>query len=251
MVLSIDLETVPLESSIATMPVIEIPEIPDVSMYPTPERPHPANYKDPLKINEWERKDRIKWETEQVTARELAIENKAIAIQKYIKDCSLDPYLGRIVAIGVATDVSDAIAATAPTEADEVALLERFWKGVRGAALVVTFNGRQFDLAFIRTRSILLGVKPTLGGREIGEWFRKYTTRPMFDVMDVLADFDNRNRRPLAFYCKALLGKEKGHDSGSVYERYQRGEIDDIGRSAASDAADTLAIYQRISPYFP
>jgi hypothetical protein len=92
-VLVLDVETVPLAASLG-------------AEYPESERSAPANYKDPIKIQEWRDRDREKWQSERV------------------KDCSLSPRLGRVVCLGFALDGGDVETSLAREEQDETRLLE-------------------------------------------------------------------------------------------------------------------------------
>ncbi len=90
---------------------------------------------------------------------------------------SLNPLFSRVVSIAVGD--ADASAGGhvlfAPLDEDvedfardadawllvssEVRMLERFWSLAAQAQLIVTFNGRNFDLPFLRNRSAILGVE--------------------------------------------------------------------------------------------
>jgi predicted PolB exonuclease-like 3'-5' exonuclease len=96
--------------------------------------------------------------------------SKPESIAKYIDEktaeekdkASLDPDLCRIVAIAFQFQGEDTVRGNyAKTEADEKALLERFWQIVRAEPLVPNycgFNIAGFDIPVLLRRSLFLGV---------------------------------------------------------------------------------------------
>lgn len=75
-----------------------------------------------------------------------------------LEKCSLDPNVGRIVALGIWDPAGGVQSRVAPTEADEIELLRWLWRKQLWSTLVV-FNGVKFDLRWLVRRSQLLGVE--------------------------------------------------------------------------------------------
>jgi predicted PolB exonuclease-like 3'-5' exonuclease len=222
--LAIDLETIPLLSAMQRP-------------YPEAERTPPANYRDPAKIYEWRQADLAAWETER------------------IKQYSLSPLFGRIVAVGMACDPpgdnADEIVThslLARQESDEKELLTRLVGRIdREADPLVTWNGMGFDVPFLLTRCAILGV-PTPRVNLL----KRYSTATHYDVKMVTSGWDSFKARQttLADWAQAFgLGGKVAHGS-QVYDMYKSGQLAEIGAYAADDARLTLALYHRVSVAF-
>lgn len=218
--LAIDIETVPLASSMA------LP-------YPEDERTPPSNYGAEAR-EKWRQKDREAWETERV------------------KQYSLSPLWGRVAAIGMAWESResgecDSCHLTAPTEIEEYDMLRHFWTQVQEADTLLTWNGHAFDIPFLLTRSAILGVKPTISGRDL---LRRYAQHPHLDVKMVVTNWDSRGKGSLGDWLAAFGLEPKQAHGSEVYAMAQRGEWDVIGEYADDDAAKTLQLAERISDAF-
>lgn len=224
MTLIVDIETVPLASALA-------------AAYPTAERAHDSRLKDPAKIEQWYKDDEAKWHTARV------------------KQCSLDPRLGRIVALGVAEDQGDAFSYMALEEAHEPSLLHNFWTHAeqhsdrrdRGPILV-TFNGHAFDLPFLFIRSLACHVVPTVAPTN---WRRRYSTWPHFDVRMELTGWDFRQEGTLHEWATFFDIPHSDDVSGDDIARLvSEGNWQAIDAHVRSDVNATKHLYQRVSPLF-
>lgn len=217
MTLVLDIETVPMRKS------LDLP-------YPADDRTPPANYKSDDAITKWRINDREAWEKARV------------------KECSINPRLGRILCMGS----SDGLL-IANTEHDERALLEQAWvwlKEHRGQ--VVTWNG-SFDLRFILIRSIMHGVHPTLEPSIVASWFRRYASFPHFDCKAVLTNWDApRAGEGLAEWSEffGLPGKTNGLSGADVWPMFVAGEMEKIASYCMDDVTATAAIYRHIKDFF-
>ena len=226
MPLVLDIETIPLDSSL-TRP------------YPTDRQP-PANYKSEETIAKWREMDRQRWETDRA------------------KEYSLNPRLGRVLCLGWATTDDEGnllthgleYAAEEPSEAD---VLERFWRmALEADGRVVTWNG-SWDLRFLVMRSLACGIQPSLGAYYIREWFRKYVTQPHFDCKAVVLNWDVRvSGEGLDEWSKflGLPGKTEGISGKDVWPLYQGGMHDEIAEYCVRDVLATAAVYHRLLPFF-
>lgn len=221
MTLIVDCETVPLAASLA-VPYVEAQHEP------------PKNYAKPEAIAGWHERNKAAWQEQRV------------------KESSLNPRLGRIVALGCAVTnhlLGETLAVTvAPTEDDEEMLLVDFWGNVKSFAPdIVTFNG-SFDLRFILLRSLVHDVKPTI---PVAPLFRRYTVTPHFDVRAVLTNWDARESGTLTEWCQMFGIETRDTGSGAdVWAWYQAGQFDKIQAHCADDIRMTKALYERIAPAF-
>jgi hypothetical protein len=216
-----DVETVPLAAALA-------------EPYPRAERSAPANYKDPAKIEEWYARDEAQWRA-----------NRA-------KQCALDPLAGRVVALGwtLAGD-GDGSIVTAPNESDERALLEQFWTLARLAdGELVTWNGLHFDVPFVVTRSLLVGVRPLVPPGTVSAWTKRYAISPHFDCRARLTNWDPTARGTLREWATAFGIATEPTTGADVHAQYLAGDLAAIERHCLDDVRVTAAIYARIAPVF-
>lgn len=218
--LVVDIETVPLEASLA-MP------------YPEGDRNPPANYKSDEAIAKWRTGDRERWAAERG------------------KECSLNPRLGRVLCVGMDfTDEPAPYVAYATTEDEERSALDKFWTSVEGVkGRIVTWNG-SWDLRFLLIRSMALGVKPAPSSLTRA-WFRRYAYDPHFDCKAALLNWDVRQSGEGLDEWAAFFGLAgKSANGADVWPMFQRGEHTGIAAYCAQDVATTREIYERIAPFY-
>lgn len=211
-----DIETVPLQSSLA-------------QPYPRAQRDPPGNYKSDDAIGRWRVTDEAAW-----------TESRG-------KECSLNPRLGRIVAIAYAGAVHTVD--LAQTEADESTVLTTFWALLREAKLLAGWNSHGFDLPFLLTRSALCGVVP---GLDVAPYLRRYSYVPHFDVKAALLQWDVRKSgEGLSEWATAfaLPSGKSGHGS-EVAGMVVRDEWTALAEYAQQDADLTFALASRCAPFF-
>lgn len=222
----IDIETLPLRVALE-------------AEYPRELRQPPSNYKKDDAIAEWYVRDEKSWR-----------ENR-------VKECSLNPRLGRVLCIGMTKDGEDGASVSyAQDEADEARVLREFWyeAGMAGGR-VVTWNGT-FDLRFIVIRSLVHGVTPTCRPETVRDWFARYRLFPHFDCRAVLNNWQQYEEDEGLGVWSAFLGLPLRNDetagvSGEDIARlYTEGQHSLIEAYCARDVLDTQRIYQKIAPMF-
>lgn len=219
--LVLDIETVPLADALA-------------APYPEADRNPPANYKSDEAIAKWREQDRAAWQTARV------------------KECSLNPRLGRIVSLGMKHGETE-LYYDATDVRDEERLLMRFWDTVSAArGKVVTWNG-SWDLRFLLLRSIAHEITPLVAPSITQQWFKRYATFPHFDCKAVLTNWDApRAGEGLTEWASflGLEGKTEGTTGADVYGMVQRNEWDRVKEYCMADVRATAAVYEKIAPYF-
>lgn len=211
-----DLETIPTEAALA-------------APYPEADRTPPANYKSEEAITKWYASDRAAWS------------------EARIKECSLTPRLGRVLALGVQSHTDPApVVSLAADEEDEGDLLRFFWQLAEGET-IAGFNSHSFDLPFLVTRSLILGVTIPL---RLPDYLRRYTYAPHFDVRMALTGWDARATGTLgdwatAFGLDAPVGK-----GAEVYGDFVMGNWEGIQDHCREDVETTLALARRVAPTF-
>ncbi len=177
--------------------------------------------------------------------------------------CSLSPLLGKVVSLAFADGdaVADEAAVTVlvvpppgrstdPKDyppwlrpVDEPALLRAFWVLASQAAVVVSYNGRNFDVPFLVNRSLPHGVPA-----RVDLLGNPYNLRPHLDLYRLLQPGRALGPAGLDVLCWALgLESPKGTLDGSqVAPTYARGDIEAIGAYNRGDVKATVGVYQRV-----
>ena len=217
--LFLDLETLPLESSLA-------------APYPDADRLPPSNYKNADAIASWREKDKAAWQEQRA------------------KECSLTPRLGRVLALSYAVDDGDVQVRLAQTEHEEVLLLDAAWELIEDADRIVTFNGN-FDLRFIAVRSIVHRIRPHANVGKVTDWFRRYSTYPHFDCRAVLTGWDDKVSGKLTEWCATFgIACDDPTTGADVMNMALAGDWAGITRHGHSDVTLTRELYKAIAPLF-
>ena len=171
-------------------------------------------------------------------------ERRREAVERF----GLDPTTGRIVCIGLLDVESTCKEAYYGT--DEKMLLTSFWEYLARTQpeLFVTFNGKSFDFPYIIIRSAILELMPSMALP-----IQRYTTRPHFDVREVLAGNDRHRRGTLDYFC-AVFGipsPKSGLDGSRIGDAFRAGRHEEIGRYCLADCQATAALYERVRPFYP
>ncbi|HEB53162.1 MAG TPA: hypothetical protein ENI87_07910 [bacterium] len=120
-------------------------------------------------------------------------------------------------------------------------LLRAFWALCSKAEVVVSYNGRGFDVPFVVTRSLIWDI-PARVDLVSGRW----SLKPHLDLFELVSQ---RGRGPskLDVVCWALgIESPKGVMDGSmVAPAYARGEIVEIAEYNAHDVRATSAVYRK------
>ncbi|MDL1890960.1 hypothetical protein FBQ96_15560, partial [Nitrospirales bacterium NOB] len=128
---------------------------------------------------------------------------------------SFDGTFSRIVCIGLLefSDTLDPRGATSWYGGNERELLRAFWThvGQIRPSLFITHNGLNFDLPFIKKRSIIHQIKPTM---EIN--LAKFRAEPVYDTMAIWSNWDNRGWVKLDVLARALQVETKSGSGSQV-----------------------------------
>lgn len=159
---------------------------------------------------------------------------------------AFDGTYSRIVCIGLImlTDAMEAQGAVAWYGANEKGLLQQFWArlGQLRPSLYITHNGLSFDLPFIKKRSIIHQVKPSLD-IPLG----KFRTEPVYDTMAVWSNWEQRGWIKLDVLARALNVETKSGSGKQVAELWARGQGKDIADYCLQDTYVTYACYCRMN----
>ncbi len=124
----------------------------------------------------------------------------------------------------------------------ETELLRSFWALACKAEVVITFNGRNFDVPFLMGRSIALGV-PARRDLLSARWALK----PHLDLFEVLRQGDKAPSK-LDVICWALgiESPKEDMDGSKVAPTYARGDIVKIAEYNRHDVRATAEVYRKV-----
>ncbi len=127
--------------------------------------------------------------------------------------------------------------------ANERELLREFWAklGHERPSLFIAHNGLGFDLPFIKKRSIIHQVKPTV---EIS--LARFRTEPVFDTMAVWSNWDARGWIKLDVLARALNVETKSGSGSQVAGMWEKRQGREIAEYCLQDTYVTYACYCRM-----
>jgi len=183
-------------------------------------------------------------ESEQIDQAE-ARERQTKQDNKYER-AAFDGTFSRIVCIGLLM-LSDTMKRQYEMSwygANEKEILRQFWaclKDIRPLHLI-THNGLNFDLPFIKKRSIIHQVRPS---HEIN--LARFRTDSVYDTMAVWSNWDMRSSVKLDVLARALHVEPKSGSGGQVADMWEKGQGKAIAEYCLQDAYVTYACYQRMT----
>jgi 3'-5' exonuclease len=166
--------------------------------------------------------------------------------ERDFQKAAFDGTYSRIICIGLIALEDDLtpLDAVAWYGDDEKEILTQFWRRVSSdrPKQIITYNGLGFDLPFIRKRSVIHQVKPAL---EIN--LAKFRTEPVYDVMAIWANWDNRAFIRLDVLARALGLETKSGSGSQVADLWTAGKREEIAEYCLRDVYVTYACYCRMN----
>ncbi len=165
-------------------------------------------------------------------------------------------HLQRVVAISAVLRTGNKLSvwSLGDPDAPEKELIQRFFDGVeRYNPLLVSWNGRGFDLPVLHYRSLLHGISAPryweMGDGDSSFRWNNYINRfheRHTDLMDVLAGYESRAFAPL-HEMAMLLGfpGKLGMSGADVWERFNAGDIQSIRDYCETDVLNTYLVFLR------
>jgi len=183
---------------------------------------------------------------ELATSEDLLEAGEAAQQEKDYERSSFDGTFSRIVCIGtiVFSDAMEPQGATAWYGGREKELLQQFWAWMANArpTLFITHNGLGFDLPFLKKRSIIHQVKPTV---EIS--LAKYRTEPVYDTLAVWSNWEWRGWVKLDILARVLGVETKSGSGKQVAEMWAAGQRKEIAEYCLQDCYVTYACYSKMT----
>lgn len=176
------------------------------------------------------------------------------------KVMSLSPLFGRVISVAIGEgeapledqEITALIVPPHGREDDEFPanmrpmsepdLLRAFWALAEDADLVVSYNGRGFDVPFLIGRSLIRNVPV-----RVDLMSSRYSLRPHLDLYSVLGA---RGRGPSSLdvicWSLGLTSPKEDMDGSMVAVEYDKGELAKIAEYNAGDVRATTRVYQRV-----
>jgi len=130
---------------------------------------------------------------------------------------------------------------------NETEMLRLFWEYVKKAKRIITFNGRQFDVPFLMTRSAMLKIKPTVNFLK-----NRYDISRHIDLLEMFTYHGLVKKFNLDFYCRAFgieSSKADGITGMDVKQLYNAGLTKDIAVYCGNDIKATFELYKFWNEY--
>lgn len=179
------------------------------------------------------------------------------------KVMSLSPYFGKVVSLAIGEgetaageDARVTVLVVPPPGCDtssfpdwirpmsELELVRSFWHLADAADVVVSYNGRGFDVPFLQTRSLIHGLPA-----RVDLVSTPYSLRPHLDLYRVLSSGrGGPGASSLDVVCWALgiASPKQAMDGSMVAPAYARGDIESIAAYNASDVRATTRVYHHV-----
>ncbi len=159
---------------------------------------------------------------------------------------SFDGTFSRIVCIGVLVFSQSMVPQSAVSwyGKDEKELLRQYWDRMAELrpSLFITHNGLGFDLPFIKKRSMIHQIKPSM---EIS--LAKFRHEPVYDTMAMWSNWDMRGWVKLDVLARALGVETKSGSGSQVAKMWEDGDGNAIAEYCLQDTYVTYACYQRMT----
>ena len=174
----------------------------------------------------------------------------AAQYEKEYQKSAFDATFSKIICIGliILEDNLSVVSAEALYGSDEKALLQSFWTRLRDAniKLVITHNGLGFDLPFLKKRSIINQIKPTMEFSLV-----RYRTEPVYDTMAIWANWDSRSYIKLNLLANVLGVETKSGSGDQVFDMWTAGKQKEVAEYCLQDVYVTYACYCRMTFHEP
>lgn len=177
------------------------------------------------------------------------------------KVMSLSPYFGKVVSLAFGdgeADPSDQDVTVLVVPPDDVEvsplpdnvrlvsepeLLQAFWALAGHASVVVTYNGRGFDVPFLVGRSLIHDIAVNVDLQS-----SPYSLRPHLDLYQAIGGRYGRGPASLDVVCWALgmPSPKEVMDGSMVSTFFAKGDLATIAEYNAGDVRATTGVYQRV-----
>lgn len=125
---------------------------------------------------------------------------------------------------------------------DEKKILENFWQIAERVDLFIGHNILQFDLMFIRQRSIILGVRPN---RTLD--LKKYYSKDVYDIMHEWNNWNGTISMDELAHAFDIPSSKSKMDGSQVAGFHEEGRDEEIYEYCCADVEVTRSIYKKMN----
>lgn len=187
------------------------------------------------------------------TKPETVAKNKEAAILDLKNSLGLSPMTGRIAAICMyGIDSTAKPIDIRIIDLDEKKILTKFWDEAyrlsvasHGDIQWISYNGKQFDVWFIRIRSALLGVNPRIHLDQ-----RRFDTQKHFDVREVCTNFGSHNKGKMDDWAIVFDAPRKVSEGSHVQQMWDQKKFTEITDYCFGDCVTTFRLQEKLDPFF-
>ncbi len=168
-----------------------------------------------------------------------------------VAEFGLSPLTGKICCIGYgrAETEDEPLKIKGIVSKDEKVVLNAIAELVNSSSQLttfITFNGKNFDLPFIKIRAAINEVPINFQFTD-----KKYDLYPHFDVRSALTNFEQYGKGSLEVWARRFGIMTDGEATGAdIQGLYNAGQFDEIANKCKGDILKTYALYQSIHTYF-
>jgi hypothetical protein len=174
------------------------------------------------------------------------------------KAMGLSPYFGKVVSLAVADGEAgggqeDVHVLFAPPDGvvipdpppwlrpmSEPDLLRAFWALAGKAQVVVSFNGRGFDVPFLVARSLVHGIPA-----RVDLMSQRFSLQPHLDLWELLGRDRGPSKLDVICWALGIDSPKEQMDGSMVAPAYAQGEYVKIAHYNAHDVRATCAVYRK------
>ena len=160
---------------------------------------------------------------------------------RQIEEAALKAQLGKVICVALyGVEEGGSQSELVILDKNERRLLRQFWKAAEKFDRFITFNGIEFHLPFLLTRSWLSDVKPT-----INIDMRRYRPINHLDLRMVLSNWDRHASGTLEDFARLKLDVSPEAVTGAeIYEFYRLREYEKIKEHCLTGAMLTWLLYR-------
>ena len=156
------------------------------------------------------------------------------------------------IAIGNVGDdyVLRSVESLAVTDYSEEKLVREFWtRAERFAGMLVSFNGRRFDIPVLELAALRHAIAAPVHFGDDGLARNRYASARHFDLFDYLTNFGAVSLAGGMDLLLKMIGMpgKTGMDGSMVQEYFEAGRLDEIHRYCRNDVVQTYFLFLRVA----
>jgi hypothetical protein len=175
--------------------------------------------------------------------RTVVLDIETVSLDAADERGALDAMTGRVVCVAMLIDDGEAVTELIFAGENEQLVLAEFWGAIKANDLVVGHNVLDFDLAFLRQRSWILGIQPS---RTFD--VRRYYTLDVIDTLQLWTNWTGNKKGVTLGALGSVLGCGGKTGAGAnVAEWWAKRDVESIKRYCQDDVRLTYRVFCRLT----